>query len=74
MNIYQIDTYDITKIYDNIDNIIATIHIGIIVFCLYPTPKLRKEPSLLYINDGLIICIIVNININNNIDIFNLFL
>lgn len=32
-------------------------HIGITVLFLYPTPKLRNDPSRLYKNDGL--CVII---------------
>ena len=41
-------------------------HTGNIVLFLYPTPNSLKEPSILYKNDGFIICIVIKI-IKNNI-------
>ena len=39
-------------------------HIGITVLFLYPTPKLRNDPSRLYKNDGL--CVIIKIYTKTN--------
>ena len=34
-----------------------TVHAGMTVLCLYPTPNSRKLPSVSYIKDGLTKCI-----------------
>ena len=46
--------------YIKIPNTIDRSHIGKIVLFLYPTPKSRRLPSVLYKNAGLYICIVAN--------------
>lgn len=45
---------------------------GITVLCLYPKPNGRKPPSLLYINEGFMICTKVKDNKNKKMAIFTL--
>jgi len=63
-----------TNVYERIAVMMATIHIGITVLCLYPRPKGRNPPFGKYAIPGFIIWNIVNKMRNNKMDNCNLYI